>query len=33
VFFDDWPRANARLEGAERILRSLVRLADKAQAA
>jgi transcription-repair coupling factor (superfamily II helicase) len=33
VFFDDWPRATARLHGAERILRSLVRLADKAQAA
>jgi transcription-repair coupling factor (superfamily II helicase) len=33
VFFDDWPRPNARLDGAERILRSLVRLVDKAQAA
>jgi transcription-repair coupling factor (superfamily II helicase) len=33
VFFDDWARPDARLDGAARILRSLVRLAGKAKAA
>ena len=33
VLFDDWPRPEARLDGATRILRRLVRLADQAKAA
>jgi transcription-repair coupling factor (superfamily II helicase) len=33
VFFDDWAGPDARLDGAARILRSLVRLAGKAKAA